>query len=102
MNIQGIIERIKKEEVIEEGTVKQLCKKIQELFMTESNVEQVSSPINLVGDVHGQFYDVLKLLKIGTFPSNQPETLLIPGSSSSVTSSTGATTLLRPSCSSSA
>lgn len=65
MNIHEIIERIKKEEVIEEVTVKKICKKVQEVFMTESNVEQVSSPINLVGDVHGQFYDVQKLLKIG-------------------------------------
>ena len=33
--------------------------------MSESNVEMVSSPVNLVGDIHGQFYDVQKLLKIG-------------------------------------
>lgn len=65
MNIPEIIERIKKEEVIEEVTVKKICKKVQEVLMAESNVEQVCSPINLVGDVHGQFYDVQKLLKIG-------------------------------------
>jgi hypothetical protein len=66
MNIQEIIERVKKEEVIEEVTVKKVCRTIQEIFMGESNVELVSSPINLVGDVHGQFYDVLKLFSIGS------------------------------------
>ncbi len=34
MNIQEIIERVKKEEVIEEPTVRKICKKIQEIFMT--------------------------------------------------------------------
>ena len=40
--------------------------------MRESNIEYLSSPINLVGDVHGQFYDVQKLLQIGTSPPIQP------------------------------
>ncbi len=34
--------------------------------MGEANLEIVSSPIVLIGDIHGQFYDVLKLLSIGT------------------------------------
>lgn len=34
MNIQHIIERIKKEEVVEERTVKKICKQIQELLLT--------------------------------------------------------------------
>jgi len=33
MNIQEVIERIKKEEVIEERTVKNICKKVQELLL---------------------------------------------------------------------
>lgn len=58
MNINEILERIKKEEVIPEAQVRSLCKKIQEVFLGESNLEPVPSPITLVGDVHGQFYDV--------------------------------------------
>lgn len=34
--------------------------------MGESNVVMVDSPIILVGDIHGQFYDVLKIFKIST------------------------------------
>lgn len=54
-----------KEEIIDERTVKKICQKVQELLLNEANIEYLSSPINLVGDVHGQFYDVEKLLKLG-------------------------------------
>lgn len=47
--------------------------KIQEVFLSESNLVSVSSPIVLVGDVHGQFYDVLKLLSLGNVYSIKPE-----------------------------
>jgi len=33
--------------------------------MDESNVRPVSTPITIVGDVHGQFYDVLEMFRIG-------------------------------------
>lgn len=72
MNVQEIIEKIKKEEVIDEPTVKKLCRKVQEVLMGESNVELIQSPITLVGDVHGQFYDVQKIFKIaGELPDTK-------------------------------
>lgn len=37
----------------------------REIFVTESNVHPVSAPVTLVGDVHGQFYDLLELFRIG-------------------------------------
>lgn len=70
--------------------------------MRESNIEYLSSPINLVGDVHGQFYDVQKLLQIGTSPPIQPALPPPPATSSSAISSTAATTPSKPSCYSSA
>eukprot|EP01090_Pellita_catalonica_P023679 TRINITY_DN9873_c0_g1_i1.p1 TRINITY_DN9873_c0_g1~~TRINITY_DN9873_c0_g1_i1.p1 ORF type:complete len:310 (+),score=25.35 TRINITY_DN9873_c0_g1_i1:48-977(+) len=55
-------------DLLPEGTVKQLCDKLQELLIYESNVQSVPSPVTVVGDVHGQFYDVLELFKIGGHP----------------------------------
>jgi hypothetical protein len=56
----------------------------------------------LVGDVHGQFYDVLKLLATGKDRPTQPARPPRRGTSSSETSWTAGTTPSRPSCSSSA
>lgn len=36
-----------------------LCEKAKEIFLEESNVQPVSSPVTVCGDIHGQFYDVL-------------------------------------------
>lgn len=99
MNIQNILERIKNEEVIEEFLIRKLCKCIQEVFMGESNLEPVSSPIILVGDVHGQFYDVLKLLSIGRSVSIQLDNPHKPNTSSSEISSIVVITHSKPSCS---
>ena len=66
MSVEQVLERIKQEEVVEESVVRSVCKKVQEILMGEANLEIISSPIVLVGDVHGQFYDVLKMLSIGT------------------------------------
>ena len=37
----------------------------REVFIAEPNVQPVQAPVTLVGDLHGQFYDLLELFKIG-------------------------------------
>eukprot|EP00871_Galdieria_phlegrea_P001314 jgi/Galph1/2183/GphlegSOOS_G839.1 len=54
-----------------EEDVKKLCDKARELFIEESNVQPVSCPVTVCGDIHGQFHDLLELFKIG---GNCPET----------------------------
>jgi serine/threonine-protein phosphatase 2A catalytic subunit len=40
----------------------------REIFIEESNVQPVRSPVTVCGDVHGQFHDLLELFQIGGFP----------------------------------
>lgn len=42
-----------------------LCDKAKEIFTEEPNVVNVRAPVFMCGDVHGQFYDLLELFKIG-------------------------------------
>ncbi|KAL9578414.1 MAG: hypothetical protein Q9212_005733 [Teloschistes hypoglaucus] len=58
-----------------EAIMKKLCEMCKELLMEESNIQPVSTPVTICGDLHGQFYDVLELFRVaGGVPSNdKPE-----------------------------
>lgn len=38
------------------------------IFQTEKNILYLTDPITIVGDIHGQYYDLIKLLEIGGSP----------------------------------
>jgi len=68
LNLDKCIQQLWRCEILPEGTVKQLCDKLKELLIYESNVLTLSSPLSIVGDVHGQFWDLLELFRIGGKP----------------------------------
>lgn len=70
-DLDSQIEQLKNCEYIKEAEVKELCAKARDLLIEESNVHKVNSPITICGDIHGQFYDLMKLFKVGGEP---PET----------------------------
>ena len=35
--------------------------------MKESNVVQIAAPVTVVGDIHGQFFDLIEIFRIGGF-----------------------------------
>eukprot|EP01126_Amoeba_proteus_P014979 TRINITY_DN16652_c0_g1_i2.p1 TRINITY_DN16652_c0_g1~~TRINITY_DN16652_c0_g1_i2.p1 ORF type:complete len:124 (+),score=19.02 TRINITY_DN16652_c0_g1_i2:173-544(+) len=59
------IELLKRCELITEAEVKKLCTKAREILFEEGNVERVDCPVTICGDIHGQFYDLRELFKIG-------------------------------------
>lgn len=59
------IEQLRKCELISEEQVKTLCNKAREILIEESNVQRIDSPVTICGDIHGQFYDLQELFKVG-------------------------------------
>ncbi|KAF4395911.1 hypothetical protein G4B88_028081 [Cannabis sativa] len=59
------IEQLKKCEPLKESEVKALCLKAMEILVEESNVQRVDAPVTICGDIHGQFYDMKELFKVG-------------------------------------
>jgi serine/threonine-protein phosphatase 4 catalytic subunit len=59
------IEQLLRCEIIKESEVRELCNKAREILIEESNVQRVEAPVTICGDIHGQFYDLKELLKIG-------------------------------------
>jgi len=53
-----------------EKEVKQICDKCKEILSKESNVHGVPAPVTIVGDIHGQFHDLLEIFSIAGKPPN--------------------------------
>jgi serine/threonine-protein phosphatase 6 catalytic subunit len=71
LNVDKCISTLQQGECVSEKALRQLCQYVSELLIEESNVQPVLSPVTVVGDLHGQFFDLLNLLKVGGWP---PET----------------------------
>ncbi|EKX49362.1 hypothetical protein GUITHDRAFT_67966 [Guillardia theta CCMP2712] len=51
-----------------ESEVKALCTKAREIFMSQPVLLELEAPIKICGDIHGQYYDLLRLFEYGLFP----------------------------------
>merc|ERR1719356_2274837 len=57
-----------KEVDLKEESVRNLCFKSRSLFMTQPMFLELEPPIKIVGDIHGQYYDLLRLFEYGGYP----------------------------------
>ncbi|OJI96623.1 hypothetical protein ASPVEDRAFT_36022 [Aspergillus versicolor CBS 583.65] len=58
------LEAAKNCKYLSEAHMKQLCEIVKEYMMEESNIQPVSTPVTVCGDIHGQFYDLLELFRV--------------------------------------
>jgi hypothetical protein len=65
VDLDQCIESLYKKNLLAESVIEAICAKTKELLMQESNVVHVQAPITVVGDIHGQFYDLIEIFKIG-------------------------------------
>lgn len=59
------IEITKECKYLPENDLKLLCSLVCDLLLEEGNVQPVSSPVTVCGDIHGQFYDLEELFRAG-------------------------------------
>ena len=51
--------------LLPERDLRILCEKIKEILIDESNMVQVSAPVNVCGDLHGSFNSLQQILALG-------------------------------------
>uniref|UniRef100_A0A7S2AXL1 Serine/threonine-protein phosphatase n=1 Tax=Octactis speculum TaxID=3111310 RepID=A0A7S2AXL1_9STRA len=63
-DLDNQIDRAKKCENLTQNEVRSLCEMAKEVLSDEQNMAHVPAPVTVVGDIHGQFYDLLELFRI--------------------------------------
>ena len=53
---------------LEENEIKWLCYKSRDIFMSQPILLELEAPINICGDIPGQYYDMLRLFEYGGYP----------------------------------
>lgn len=61
---------LKKEGKIAKEDFKQIINLFKSIVKSEPNILKIEDPVTIVGDLHGQYYDVLKLLEVGGSPES--------------------------------
>lgn len=71
LDLNRQIEKCYDEKKLTELEIKELCNKAKEILIKEDNVQPVSAPVTICGDVHGQYHDLIELFRVG---GNCPDT----------------------------
>ena len=53
---------------LEEEEIKFLCTESRAVFMSQPTLLELEAPLKICGDIHGQYYDLLRLFEYGGFP----------------------------------
>lgn len=75
-NVDGIIDKLLevrgarpgKHVDLSEIEIRNLCIHAREIFMNQPILLELEAPIKICGDIHGQYYDLLRLFEYGCFP----------------------------------
>ena len=61
-----------KEGRLSRDQTKRILEMVIDVFAKEPNLLMLNSPLTICGDIHGQYYDLMKLFEVGGDPSETP------------------------------
>ena len=65
-----MFKKVMKFELLTINEIKEVCDKSKEIFIKESIILDISPPITLVGDIHGQFQDLMEIFYQQGYPKD--------------------------------
>lgn len=68
IDIDKSLSRLREGKILSEKELRSVCEYAKDVLAQEPNLVPVKAPATLVGDIHGQFYDLLNILAIGGEP----------------------------------
>ena len=64
----GYAGKVTKAVCLKNAEIDGICKAIQELMLSQPSLLELSPPVKIVGDIHGQYTDLLRLFEMCGFP----------------------------------
>ncbi|KAJ9443743.1 putative serine/threonine-protein phosphatase C22H10.04 [Diplonema papillatum] len=65
LDVDHVIERLIDGDVLSAEELTWVCTRVKDIVAEESNVAVVQAPVTIVGDIHGQFWDLLEMFRVG-------------------------------------
>ncbi|KAL9559246.1 serine/threonine protein phosphatase Pzh1 [Mucor bainieri] len=53
-----------------------ICKAVHQVFMSQPTLIELNPPVKVMGDIHGQYHDLIRLFEMGGFPPDANYLLL--------------------------
>lgn len=69
-NIQALKEHFLREGRVHDDVARKIIADASAILREENNILEVEAPVTVCGDIHGQFFDLVKLFDVGGSPSN--------------------------------
>ncbi|KAI7863711.1 Metallo-dependent phosphatase-like protein [Spinellus fusiger] len=66
----GHTSKVPKQLCLKNAEVNAICRTAMEIFLSQPSLLELSPPVKVVGDTHGQYTDLIRLFEMGGFPPN--------------------------------
>ncbi|GAN06555.1 phospho protein phosphatase PPZ [Mucor ambiguus] len=64
----GYATKVPKQLCLKHSEVNAICRAAMDIFLSQPSLLELSAPVKIVGDTHGQYTDLIRLFEMGGFP----------------------------------